>query len=177
MTNKTDDVEGKAMRGGWAMRCHTFIFSSHSLLLTHSFVYCLSHALSLASLLFVPIIYRLGRHLRPRIRRVLSVRHISPERSTPPCARTQTCTEGVLRTNSAPASFLSLAMTILLIIRKPTGPIETTRCDYETIESVNNVLYDQLHELVQTPFFKYFRVRQQSPSRSHVKLISTTLLL
>ncbi|KAH9979179.1 endoplasmic oxidoreductin [Russula compacta] len=42
--------------------------------------------------------------------------------------------------------------------KKPTGPIETTLCDYETIESVNNVLYDQLHELVQTPFFKYFRV-------------------
>ncbi|KAH9978619.1 endoplasmic oxidoreductin [Lactifluus volemus] len=40
----------------------------------------------------------------------------------------------------------------------PTGPIETTLCDYETIESVNNVLFDQLHELVQTPFFKYFRV-------------------
>ncbi|KAI0305714.1 endoplasmic oxidoreductin [Multifurca ochricompacta] len=40
----------------------------------------------------------------------------------------------------------------------PTGPIETTLCDYETIESVNNVLYDQLHELVETPFFKYFRV-------------------
>jgi len=39
-----------------------------------------------------------------------------------------------------------------------TGPIETTLCDYETIESVNNVLYNQLHELVQTPFFKYFRV-------------------
>ncbi|KAI9508229.1 endoplasmic oxidoreductin [Russula earlei] len=41
---------------------------------------------------------------------------------------------------------------------KLTGPIETTLCDYETIESVNNVLYDQVHELVQTPFFKYFRV-------------------
>jgi ERO1-like protein beta len=39
-----------------------------------------------------------------------------------------------------------------------TGPIETTLCDFETIESVNNVLYDQLHELVQTPFFKFFRV-------------------
>ncbi|KAN0111305.1 Endoplasmic Reticulum Oxidoreductin 1 (ERO1) domain containing protein [Russula decolorans] len=38
-----------------------------------------------------------------------------------------------------------------------TGPIETTLCDYETVESVNYVLYSQLHELVQTPFFKYFR--------------------
>ncbi|KAI0297095.1 endoplasmic oxidoreductin [Russula brevipes] len=42
--------------------------------------------------------------------------------------------------------------------KTPTGPIETTLCDYETIESVNNVLYNQLHDLVQTPFFKYFRV-------------------
>ncbi|KAI9442160.1 endoplasmic oxidoreductin [Lactarius indigo] len=42
--------------------------------------------------------------------------------------------------------------------QKLTGPIETTLCDFETIESVNNVLYDQLHELVQTPFFKFFRV-------------------
>jgi len=40
----------------------------------------------------------------------------------------------------------------------PTGPIETTMCDYETIESINGELYDQLHELVQMPFFKYFRV-------------------
>ncbi|THH21342.1 hypothetical protein EW146_g206 [Bondarzewia mesenterica] len=31
-------------------------------------------------------------------------------------------------------------------------------CDFETIESVNDVLFDRLHELVQTPFFKYFRV-------------------
>ncbi|KAI0075105.1 endoplasmic oxidoreductin [Panus rudis PR-1116 ss-1] len=40
----------------------------------------------------------------------------------------------------------------------PTGPIETTLCDYETVESYNDQLYDELHELVQTPFFKYFRV-------------------
>ncbi|KAL6310374.1 endoplasmic oxidoreductin [Sparassis latifolia] len=39
----------------------------------------------------------------------------------------------------------------------PTGPIDTTLCDYETIESVNDELYTQLHELVETPFFKYFR--------------------
>ena len=51
------------------------------------------------------------------------------------------------------------AVAVLIVIRQPTGPIETTLCDYETIESVNNVLYDQLHGLVQTPFFKYFRVR------------------
>ncbi|KAI0358422.1 endoplasmic oxidoreductin [Trametes cingulata] len=40
----------------------------------------------------------------------------------------------------------------------PTGPIETTQCDYETIESVTDELYDELHSLVETPFFKYFRV-------------------
>jgi ERO1-like protein beta len=32
-------------------------------------------------------------------------------------------------------------------------------CDYETIESVNEELYHNLHELVNTPFFKYFQVR------------------
>ncbi|KAI0266792.1 endoplasmic oxidoreductin [Gloeopeniophorella convolvens] len=40
----------------------------------------------------------------------------------------------------------------------PTGPIEATMCDYETMESVNEVLFEKLHELVGTPFFKYFRV-------------------
>ncbi|KAH7888535.1 hypothetical protein F5I97DRAFT_710907 [Phlebopus sp. FC_14] len=39
-----------------------------------------------------------------------------------------------------------------------TGPIETTMCDYETIESVNEELYENLHDLVQTPFFRYFQV-------------------
>ncbi|KAI6157561.1 hypothetical protein BKA82DRAFT_4058590 [Pisolithus tinctorius] len=39
-----------------------------------------------------------------------------------------------------------------------TGPIETTMCDYETIESVNEELYTNLHDLVQTPFFRYFQV-------------------
>ncbi|KAI0775704.1 endoplasmic oxidoreductin [Trametes elegans] len=39
----------------------------------------------------------------------------------------------------------------------PTGPIETTQCDYETIESVTDELYNELHSLVETPFFKYFR--------------------
>ncbi|EPS97748.1 hypothetical protein FOMPIDRAFT_1024914 [Fomitopsis schrenkii] len=38
-----------------------------------------------------------------------------------------------------------------------TGPIETTLCDYETIESVNDELFKELHALVETPFFKYFR--------------------
>ena len=42
---------------------------------------------------------------------------------------------------------------------QPTGPIETTLCDYETIESVNKELYHNLNALVKTPFFKYFQVR------------------
>lgn len=45
---------------------------------------------------------------------------------------------------------------------QPTGPIETTMCDYETIESVNSELYHNLRELVKTPFFKYFQVRRLS---------------
>jgi ERO1-like protein beta len=39
-----------------------------------------------------------------------------------------------------------------------TGPIETTMCDYETIESINDSLYDNLQVLVKTPFFRYFQV-------------------
>jgi len=40
---------------------------------------------------------------------------------------------------------------------KPTGPIETTLCDFETVEVMNNRLFKQLADLVTTPFFKYFR--------------------
>jgi len=39
-----------------------------------------------------------------------------------------------------------------------TGPIETTECDYEALDGVNNDLYEHLSELVETPFFRYFRV-------------------
>ncbi|KAG2015449.1 endoplasmic oxidoreductin-1 [Coprinopsis cinerea AmutBmut pab1-1] len=38
-----------------------------------------------------------------------------------------------------------------------TGPIETTLCDYETIESLNDELFSNLSDLVKTPFFRYFR--------------------
>jgi len=38
-----------------------------------------------------------------------------------------------------------------------TGPIETTLCDFETIESVNEELYGNLSDLVKTPFFRYFQ--------------------
>ncbi|KAI1794119.1 endoplasmic oxidoreductin [Ganoderma leucocontextum] len=40
----------------------------------------------------------------------------------------------------------------------PTGPIETTECDFETMESVTETLYNELHSLVDMPFFKFFRV-------------------
>ncbi|KAA1476037.1 endoplasmic oxidoreductin [Dentipellis sp. KUC8613] len=39
-----------------------------------------------------------------------------------------------------------------------TGPIETTLCNYEMIESVNDDLFKNLKDIVQTPFFRYFRV-------------------
>lgn len=38
-----------------------------------------------------------------------------------------------------------------------TGPIETTSCDYEMIESVNEELFNNLSDLVKTPFFRYFQ--------------------
>ncbi|KAB5591061.1 Endoplasmic oxidoreductin 1 [Ceratobasidium theobromae] len=37
-------------------------------------------------------------------------------------------------------------------------PIETTLCDFETVEQVNDKLFGQLADLVTTPFFKYFKV-------------------
>ena len=43
------------------------------------------------------------------------------------------------------------------MILQPTGPIETTLCDFESVESVNKVLHTSLAELVKAPFFKYFR--------------------
>ncbi|KAJ7595030.1 hypothetical protein C8J56DRAFT_928239 [Mycena floridula] len=39
----------------------------------------------------------------------------------------------------------------------PTGPIDTTLCDYETVESVNDELFSNLNDLVRMPFFKYFQ--------------------
>jgi len=38
------------------------------------------------------------------------------------------------------------------------GPIETTQCHYETLESINGELHDHLHTLVRTPFFKYLKI-------------------
>ncbi|EJU04129.1 ERO1-domain-containing protein, partial [Dacryopinax primogenitus] len=39
-----------------------------------------------------------------------------------------------------------------------SGPIETTECDYETVESATEILFDRLEKLVKTPFFKYYKV-------------------
>lgn len=39
-----------------------------------------------------------------------------------------------------------------------TGPIETTTCDYETVESVNDDLFGNLSRLVRMPFFRFFQV-------------------
>ncbi|KAJ4480148.1 endoplasmic oxidoreductin-1 [Lentinula aciculospora] len=41
---------------------------------------------------------------------------------------------------------------------KPTGPIDTTSCDYESIESANSELHDSLQHLLQLPFFKYLQI-------------------
>lgn len=38
-----------------------------------------------------------------------------------------------------------------------TGPIETTECNFEALDSVGSELFQLLHELVETPFFRYFR--------------------
>ncbi|KAG8803394.1 hypothetical protein FRC16_005591 [Serendipita sp. 398] len=40
----------------------------------------------------------------------------------------------------------------------PLGPIETTLCNFETVESVNDDLFDLLHQIVSTPFFRYYKV-------------------
>lgn len=54
---------------------------------------------------------------------------------------------------------LSTSSKFQLTVPQPTGPIETTLCDFETVEGVNNKLFGQLADLVKTPFFKYFKVR------------------
>jgi hypothetical protein len=100
----------------------------------------------------------MGEHVHTRVRRIVPVGHPSSEGPTSARAGTPTRTERILREDSTYCP--SWRQLILTIVRQPTGPIEATLCDYETIESVNDVLYDQLHELVQMPFFKYFRVRQ-----------------
>ncbi|KAJ3813980.1 endoplasmic reticulum Oxidoreductin 1-domain-containing protein [Lentinula aff. lateritia] len=41
---------------------------------------------------------------------------------------------------------------------KPTGPIDATTCDYETVEGSNNQLHDSLQHLLRLPFFKYLQI-------------------
>ncbi len=48
---------------------------------------------------------------------------------------------------------------ILTFLQQLKGPIETTLCDYESVENVNEGLYSNLAQLVRLPFFRYFRVR------------------
>ncbi|KAF8639583.1 hypothetical protein AX17_001484 [Amanita inopinata Kibby_2008] len=38
------------------------------------------------------------------------------------------------------------------------GPIETTLCDFESVDSINEELYTNLSEMIRMPFFKYFQV-------------------
>ncbi|KAL7425183.1 endoplasmic oxidoreductin-1 [Cryptotrichosporon argae] len=40
----------------------------------------------------------------------------------------------------------------------PSGPIESTHCAYETVESLNKDLFPALHELVGYPFFRHYKV-------------------
>ncbi|GAA5854771.1 hypothetical protein JCM5353_006492 [Sporobolomyces roseus] len=41
---------------------------------------------------------------------------------------------------------------------KPTGQIQDACCDFETVESVNNDLFQGLHRLVSTDYFRYHKV-------------------
>lgn len=43
------------------------------------------------------------------------------------------------------------------------GIVEDCCCDYETVNSINEeVLHPILQELVTTPFFRYFKVKQRN---------------
>ncbi|KAF9051138.1 endoplasmic oxidoreductin [Hymenopellis radicata] len=39
----------------------------------------------------------------------------------------------------------------------PTGPIDATTCQFEVLDEINPSLFETLHTLVATPFFKYFQ--------------------
>ncbi|KAF8824818.1 hypothetical protein HHX47_DHR7000111 [Lentinula edodes] len=53
---------------------------------------------------------------------------------------------------------------------KPTGPIDATSCDYETVEDSNNQLQDSLQNLLQLPFFKY--LQSKIPAEWRTKALS-----
>lgn len=41
---------------------------------------------------------------------------------------------------------------------QPSGPIENTLCAYETIEELNKRLYPELHGIVESNFFRHWKV-------------------
>jgi hypothetical protein len=42
--------------------------------------------------------------------------------------------------------------------QQPSGPIENTLCAYETIEDLNKRLYPELHGIVESSFFRHWKV-------------------
>jgi len=42
--------------------------------------------------------------------------------------------------------------------RQPSGPIESTHCLYETVESLNAKLFPAVKDLVKYPFFRHYKV-------------------
>ncbi|KAK0555561.1 endoplasmic oxidoreductin-1 [Tilletia horrida] len=43
-------------------------------------------------------------------------------------------------------------------ICRPTGLIDDARCDFETVEALNDEFFNSLHSLVQTPYFRYYKL-------------------
>ncbi|KAK0539819.1 endoplasmic oxidoreductin-1 [Tilletia horrida] len=43
-------------------------------------------------------------------------------------------------------------------ICRPTGLIDDARCDFETVEALNDEFFNGLHRLVQTPYFRFYKL-------------------
>ncbi|KAL9940878.1 hypothetical protein V8E36_000366 [Tilletia maclaganii] len=43
-------------------------------------------------------------------------------------------------------------------ICRPTGLIDDARCDFETVEALNDNFFRSLHRLVQTPYFRFYKI-------------------
>ncbi|CAD6893310.1 unnamed protein product [Tilletia laevis] len=43
-------------------------------------------------------------------------------------------------------------------ICRPTGLIDDARCDFETVEALNDEFFNSLQRLVQTPYFRYYKI-------------------
>lgn len=41
---------------------------------------------------------------------------------------------------------------------QPSGPIESTNCQYEFVENLNSELFPALHGLMEHPFFRFYKV-------------------